>query len=85
MKYGDFSVKEKLVFCQISSQDQHCHNQKYYWTSNNGLGREEGYGVYHQCQQYFTYIVAVSFIDGVEWSTKRKPPTCHKSVTNFVT
>jgi len=26
-------------------------------------------------QQYFSYIVAVSFIGGGTWS---KPPTCHK-------
>jgi hypothetical protein len=29
--------------------------------------------------------VAVSFIDGGNRSTQRKLPTCHKSVTNFVT
>ena len=26
-------------------------------------------------QQYFSYIVAVSFIGGGNWSTRRKPPT----------
>ena len=36
-------------------------------------------------QQYFTYIVAVSFIGGGNWSTRRKPPTCRKSLTNFIT
>jgi len=35
-------------------------------------------------QQYFSYIVAVSFIGGNR-STRRKPPTCHKSLTNFIT
>jgi hypothetical protein len=29
-------------------------------------------------QQYFSYIMAVSFIGG-------KPPTCRKSLTNFIT
>jgi hypothetical protein len=33
-------------------------------------------------QQYFSYIVAVSFIGGGNW---RKPPTCRKSWTNFIT
>jgi hypothetical protein len=33
-------------------------------------------------QQYFSYIVAVSFIDGV---TQRKLSTFFKSLTNFVT
>ena len=30
------------------------------------------------------YIVAVSFIGGGNQSTRRKPPTCHKSLTNFI-
>jgi hypothetical protein len=38
------------------------------------------YGV----QQYFSYIVAVSFIGGGNRRTQRKPPTCRKSQTNFI-
>ena len=34
---------------------------------------------------YFSYIVAVSFIDGGNRSTRRKPPTCSKSLANFTT
>jgi hypothetical protein len=30
-------------------------------------------------------IVAVSFIGWGNWSTQRKPPTCRKSLTNFIT
>jgi len=30
------------------------------------------------------YIVAVSFIGGRNGSTRRKPPTCRKSLTNFM-
>jgi len=30
----------------------------------------------------FSYIVAVSFIGGGNW---RKPSTCRKSLTNFIT
>jgi hypothetical protein len=30
-------------------------------------------------QQYFSYIVAISFIVGGNQSTRRKPPTCHAS------
>ena len=33
--------------------------------------------------QYFSYIVAVSFICGGNRSTRRKPPTCHKSLTRL--
>ena len=32
-----------------------------------------------------TFIVAVSFIGGGSRSTRRKPPTCHKSLTSFIT
>jgi hypothetical protein len=33
----------------------------------------------------FQFIVAVSFIGGGNLSTWRKPLTCHKSLTNFIT
>jgi len=29
--------------------------------------------------------MAVSFIDGGNQRTQRKPPTCRKSLTNFIT
>jgi len=32
----------------------------------------------------FSYIVAVNFIGGRNRSTWRKPPTCRKSLTNFI-
>ena len=31
------------------------------------------------------YIRSVRFISGGNWSDKRKPLTCHKSLTNFIT
>ena len=34
-------------------------------------------------QQYFSYIVAVGFIGEGNRSTRRKPPICHKSLTNW--
>jgi hypothetical protein len=33
----------------------------------------------------FLLYHVVSFTDGGNWSTRRKPPTCHKSQTNFIT
>ena len=44
-------------------------------------------GVKRHFQQYFSYIVAVSFIGGGNrhGSTSRKPPTCRKSLSNFIT
>ena len=37
-------------------------------------------------QQNFSYmyIMAVSFIGGGNWSTRRKPPTCCKSMTKLI-
>jgi hypothetical protein len=43
------------------------------------------YGVKRHFQQSVNYIVAVSFIGGGNRSTRRKPPTCRKSPTNFIT
>jgi hypothetical protein len=43
------------------------------------------YGVLRQFQQYFSYIVAVSFIGGGHQSTRKKPLTCRKSLANFIT
>ena len=36
-------------------------------------------------QQYFTYIVTASFIGGGNQNKRREPPTCRKSLTNFIT
>ena len=41
------------------------------------------YGVKCHFQQYFSYIVAVSFIDGGNWRTRRKSQTCRKSLTKL--
>ena len=46
-----------------------------------GGGVCEVYGI----QQYFSYISARSFIGRGNQSTRRKPPNCHKSLTNFIT
>ena len=35
--------------------------------------------------KYFSYIMAVSFIGGGNRRTWRKPLTCRKSLTNFIT
>jgi hypothetical protein len=51
-----------------------------YWYSDGLV-----YGVWRHFQQYFSYIVAVSFIGEGNRSTRRKPPTCRKSLTKFIT
>jgi len=40
----------------------------------------KGYGVQCHFQQYFSYIMAVSFIGGENRSARRKPPTWRKSL-----
>ena len=42
-------------------------------------------GVWRHFQQYFCCIVSVSFIGGGNRRTRRKPPTCRKALTNFIT
>jgi hypothetical protein len=41
------------------------------------------YGVQRHFQQYFNYIVEVSFIGGGNRSARRKPPTCRKSLIHY--
>jgi hypothetical protein len=50
---------------------------------SNTFSCVKGWG--YDVQQYFSYMVAVSFIGGGNQRTWRKPPTCHKSLTNFIT
>ena len=44
-----------------------------------------GYSLQRHFQQYFSYIVAVSFIGVGNQNTRRKPPTCRNSLTNYIT
>jgi hypothetical protein len=48
----------------------------------NGL---VGCGFFMVSNATFNNIVAVSFIGGGKRNTRRKPKTCHKSLTNFIT
>jgi hypothetical protein len=41
------------------------------------------YGVLKNFQQYFSYIAVVNFIGGGNRRTRKKPPTCRKSLTNY--
>jgi len=42
-------------------------------------------GLVYCVQQYFSYFVGFMFICGGNWSTRKTPPTCCKSLTNFIT
>jgi hypothetical protein len=62
---------------------------EYYIAARGGAGgRGNKFFLSNECShfhQYFSYIVAVSFIVGRNRRTRRKPPTCRKSLTNFIT
>jgi hypothetical protein len=40
--------------------------------------------LYRDPQQYFSYIMELSFTGGGNQSTGRKPPTCSMSLTNDI-
>jgi hypothetical protein len=60
----------------------HVYNQSTITISNLGW---LAYVVYRRFPQYFSYIVAVTFIGGGNRSNQRIPPTCRRSLTNFIT
>jgi hypothetical protein len=43
------------------------------------------FGVQHQFQQYFSYIMATSFSGGGSRSTRKEPPILGKQLVNFIT
>jgi len=57
------------------------------WLSWMVYSYSYGNGVWCHFQQYFSYNVyrGVSFIGRGNRSTRRKPPTCRKSLTNCIT
>jgi hypothetical protein len=83
MKYTESSVvNEYLAYCKMKYSIQIKDNSQQLIMSNILL---ESYGVQRHFQQYFSYIVAVSFIGRGNRSTRKKPPACHKLLTNFIT
>jgi hypothetical protein len=50
-------------------------------SSSNGLVWFDG--VYYHFQQYFSYIVVVSFIGGGNMSIRKRTRTYRKALTNF--
>ena len=80
IRRGDFirlvDIYSKPIFLHLYIVNKHNNcNIKLAWVV---------YGVYRHFQQYFSYIVAVSFIDEGNRSTRRKPPTFRKSMTNCI-
>jgi hypothetical protein len=65
---------------QIQTSNKHSNRKFLSW-----VGGVEGYDIQCHFQQYFNYIMAVSCIGGGNRNSQRKPLTCHKSLTNFIT
>ena len=62
-----------------------CIWDKIEYTLIRYFSRLLAYDVKCHFQQYFSDMVAISFIGGESPSTRRKPTTCRKSLTNFIT
>jgi hypothetical protein len=82
------SFDQLLSLCDINGYSYHNHSTIYVnHTLASGPNRYLFdlliYGVERHFQQCFIYIVAVSFIGGENRSTRRKPLTCCKSLTNY--
>ena len=62
-------------------------NLKFIFEWHKFMEVKVGLGVWclRHFQQYFSYIVAISFIGGRNRSARWKPMTCRKSLTNFIT
>jgi hypothetical protein len=73
--------------CLITSQEvdnlQKSLNPSYLciFTRNTGL---RDYGVHRHFQQYFSYIVVVSYISGGNRIIRKKTPTYRRKLTNFI-
>ena len=77
--------KPSSIFIPWQIQTQFIHQVE---SENHNFGQAflgVGFGVKYHFQQYFSYTMAVSFISGGKWSTRRKPPTCCTSLTNLIT
>jgi len=61
------------------------HNIRY--LSNRLFLQNNQFGLWYlpRFHQYFSFNVEVSFIGVGNRRTQRKPSTCHKSLTNFLT
>ena len=78
-----------MLFCMIDHKRHiYFQEQQYIFFTDKFVQQEEfedTKGLQRHFQQYFSYIVAVSFIGRENRSTRRKPLTCRKSLTNFIT
>ena len=55
------------------------------FTIPHSFFRGNGYSIWRPFQQYFSYLVVVCYIGEGNRRTRRKPPTCRKPLTTFIT
>ena len=55
------------------------------FTIPHSFFRGNGYSIWRPFQQHFSYLVVVCYIGEGNRRTRRKPPTCRKPLTTFIT
>jgi hypothetical protein len=78
------SLMERLIVLGLNNSVITCWNHRdetVLFFQKYRIGSWVGYDVKYHIQQHCSYIVGVSFISG---GNQRKPPTCLKSLTTFI-
>jgi hypothetical protein len=83
--YFDVCSGQLIVTCVVGKTEIPIHQESFNRCTSKWYMHSHDYGVERHFQQYVSYFVAVNFICGGNRSTRRKPPTCPKSQTNFIT
>jgi hypothetical protein len=83
--YFDVRSGQLIVTCVVGKTEIPIHQESFNRCTSKWYMHSHDYGVERYFQQYVSYFVAVNFICGGNRSTRRKPPTCPKSQTNFIT
>jgi hypothetical protein len=81
-------ISKKFIILASIPFEILCHNlnclQEYYlclYLRNDSVG----VCCLTSTQQFFSYIMAISFSGGRSWSTRREPPAMGKQLVNFLT
>ena len=82
VQYNRFRYKCTVLYNAILYKIEICIHY-YLKTSSINTNVCLLFDVKRHFQQYFSYIVVVSFISGGNRRIRRKPPTCRKSLASF--
>ena len=74
-----FQLQIEQKFTNATQKTPSAEQNKIYW------GEGKAYDIQRYFQEYFSYVMAVSFIGGGTRSTRRKPTPCRTSMTNCIT